>query len=338
MQKLAIAGFGFMGITHARSILNHPGAQLVAIVDLDPDKALENLGQGGGNLDTGALKKEDISGIRTYTTLDTCMAEEKLDGLILSVHTDLHYPMAVQALEAGIPVLVEKPLCLDIAEGEKLIDLASKQDLLLMVGHVVRFMPPYLKLKHWIESGEFGELNWLSMTRFAGLPAWGQWKEKLKNFGSTGGALFDLAIHDIDFVQWVLGTPDSIVATTLPGKQSEFDYVCAFWKYTSGPEVKIEGGNRFHHQFPFEAGFSANFEKASIKYSSSSPEHITVATDADILQVPAGDAMEGYAEELGYFVHCLDRKTKPEKSLPESALQSIRLCFEHLQNPLSFRL
>jgi len=330
MQKFVIVGFGFMGMIHAISILNHPGAQLVAIVDLDPKKALESLGQDTGNLETGAIKREDFSEIQTYNSLKDCIAKEEVDACILSVHTEHHYSMSVQALEAGIHVFVEKPLVLDPAQGTKLIKLASQKDLLLMVAHVVRFMPPYLKLKHWIESGEFGELSWLSMTRFTGLPSWGQWKEKQKDFGSSGGALFDLAIHDIDYVQWVLGKPDSIEATTLQGKLSAHDYVCALWKYKSGPDVKIEGGTRFHHLYPFEAGFSANFEKASIKYSSSSPEHIIIATDAETILVPAGDAMEGYPEELGYFVDCLDRKAKPEKCLPESALQSIRLCYEHL--------
>ena len=319
-----------MGMTHATSILNHPRAQLVAIVDLDIEKALENLGQESGNLETGAIKREDISEIQTYTSLENCIAGEELDACILSVPTEHHYSMSVQALEAGIHVFVEKPLVLDPAQGIKLIKLASQKDLILMVGHVVRFMPSYLKLKHWIESGEFGELSWLSMTRFTGLPSWGQWKEKLKDFGSSEGALFDLAIHDIDYVQWVLGKPDSIEATTLQGKLSAHDYVCALWKYKSGPDVKIEGGYRFHHQYPFEAGFSAIFEKASIKYSSSSPEHIIIATDAETILVSAGDAMEGYPEELGYFVDCLDRKAKPEMCLPESALQSIRLCYEHL--------
>jgi len=330
MQRFAIVGFGFMGMTHAMSVLNHPGAQLVAIVDLDPEKALESLGEEDGNLDTGALKKEDISEISTYTSLEKCIAEEKPDACILSVHTDLHYSMAVLALEAGIHVFVEKPLVLDPEQGEKLIELASERDLLLMVAHVVRFMPPYQKLKQWIESGEFGDLKWLSMTRFTGLPAWGQWKEKVQNFGITGGALFDLAIHDIDFVQWILGKPDSIEATILPGKLSAQDYVCALWKYNSGADVKIEGGTRFHHQFPFEAGYSVNFEKASVKYSSSSPEHIIIASDTESIEVPVGDAMEGYAEEFEYFVECLDRKMMPERCLPESAIQSIKICYQHL--------
>jgi len=319
-----------MGITHARSILKHPGAQLVAIVDLDPEKALDNLGQEAGNLDTGALKKEDIAGIHTYASLEKCLAEQKPDACVLSVHTDLHYSIALQILEAGVHVLVEKPLVLDPSAGRKLIDLASDRELLLMVAHVVRFMPPYLKLKHWIESGEFGALKWLSMTRFTGLPVWGQWREKQRDFGSTGGALFDLAIHDIDFVQWVLGKPDHIESTILPGKLSAQDYVCAQWKYKSGTAVKIEGGNRFHQQFPFEAGFTANFETASIKYSSSNSARILVCTDTETREEPAGDAMEGYLAELDYFMECMERKIRPVKCLPESANQSIQICHEHL--------
>jgi len=329
MQKFIIVGFGFMGRTHATSILNHPGARLAGIVDLEPDKALENLGQESGNLETGVIKGEDLSDIHTYTSLEKCIVEEKPDACILAVHVDLHYAMAVQAMEAGIHVFVEKPLCLQLAEGEKLIKLASQKDLILMVGHVVRFMPPYLKLKHWIESGEFGRLSWLSLNRLTGLPTWGQWVDKQKDFGSSGGALFDLAIHDIDFVQWVLGKPDSIQATILPGKLSAQDYVCALWHYGSGPDVKIEGGTRFKPHFPFEAGFIADFERASIRYSSHL-ENITIATDAGTVQVPAGDAMDGYANEMAYFIECLDLKVKPEKCLPESAIQSIRICYEHL--------
>jgi predicted dehydrogenase len=330
MQRIVIAGFGFMGMTHAVNVLKYPGAQLAAIVDLDPQQAMGRLGQEAGNLDTGTISKEDLSGISTYTDLETCFAEEKPDACILAVPTDLHYPLALQTLQAGIPALVEKPLVLDPEEGDRLIALASERELLLMVAHVVRFMPPYLKLKHWIEGGEFGELTWLSMCRFTGLPAWGQWKEKQKDFGSTGGALFDLVIHDIDFVQWVLGKPDSITATVLPGKLSAHDYVNARWTYNSGPEVKIEGGNRFHHSFPFEAGFTATFEQASIRYLSSDPAHIIVATDEEVKQVPAGDAMEGYGGELEYFLDCLERKANPVNCLPESAVQSIRICQDHL--------
>lgn len=328
--KTAVIGFGFMGITHTMNILKNPALELVAIVDKNPENIRKNINEQVGNFSTGGISEKEISNIKIYTSLEDCIADEKLDACIIAVHTDFHYKLTKLAFEAGINVLLEKPFCLEISEGEELIELAGNKGLLLMIAHVVRFMPPYQKLKNWIDSGEFGKLKFLSMTRFSGVPAWGQWMEKQKDFGSSGGALFDLVIHDIDFVQWAVGIPDTIESTTLPGKLSRHDYINAIWKYNTGVNVKIEGGNIFHTNFPFQAGFSASFEKASIVYSSSNPENIIVATNKESTEIPAGNSMEGYSGELDYFVECLKNNTKPEKCMPESTLQSIKLGYKHV--------
>ncbi|HSH19767.1 MAG TPA: Gfo/Idh/MocA family oxidoreductase [Draconibacterium sp.] len=328
--KVAVVGFGFMGVTHTMNILKNKDLELVAIVDKNPDNISKNLDKQAGNLSTGTFNKNEISNVHIYSTFEECIGTEQLDACIIAVHTDFHYKLTKLALEAGINVFLEKPFCLDIAEGEELIELTERLNLLLMIGHVVRFMPPYQRLKKWIDSDEFGSLKFLSLTRFSGVPAWGQWKEKQKDFGSSGGALFDLVIHDIDFVQWVLGMPDSIESTILPGKLSKHDYLNAIWKYKSGINVKIEGGNTFHTAFPFQAGFSANFEKASILYGSSNAENIIVATDTEVIQVPAGDAMIGYSEEMDYFARCLIKGERPKKCMPESALQTIQLGYKHI--------
>jgi predicted dehydrogenase len=319
-----------MGVTHTMNILKNNELELVAIVDNNPENIEKNLNEQVGNLSTGTFNKNEISGIKTYSSLEECLANEQLDACIIAVHTNFHYKLSKLALEKGVNVFLEKPFCLNISEGEELIKLAHRKNLLLMIGHVVRFMPPYVKLKNWIESGEFGSLKFLSMSRFSGLPAWGQWKEKQKDFGSSGGALFDLVIHDIDFVQWILGNPDSIESTCLPGKLSNHDYLNAIWKYNSGINVKIEGGNTFHTNFPFQAGFSANFENASILYSSSNPESIIVATDSETAQIPAGDAMKGYSDELDYFFRCLIKHEEPNICMPESALETIKLGYQHI--------
>ncbi len=329
--KVAVAGFGFMGVTHTMNILKNPELELVAIVDKNPENIEKNLNEQVGNLSTGNFNKNQISGVKIYSSFEDCLSNEKLDACIIAVHTNFHYKFSKLALENGINVFLEKPFCLDIAEGEELIKLAQGKNLLLMVGHVVRFMPPYLMLKNWIESGELGALKFLSMTRFSGLPAWGQWKEKQLD-GSSGGALFDLVIHDIDFVQWVLGIPDAIESACLPGKLSRHDYLNAMWKYNSGIHVKIEGGNTFHTSFPFQAGFSANFESTSVLFSSSNPENITIATDTEMKLVPVGDAMDGYSGELDYFIQCILNHEKPKKCMPESALQTIKLGYEHIRN------
>jgi predicted dehydrogenase len=331
MKKVALVGFGFMGLTHTINILKNKRLELVAIVDKNILNIEKNLCDPSGNISTGNISKELLSGIRMYSTLDECLAQEQTDAIFICVHTDLHFELTKKALTAGNHVFLEKPFCLDLAEGETLIGLARHHNLLLMVGQVVRFMPAYRQLSRWILSGEFGALKFLSLTRFSGVPLWGQWKEKQNAFGSSGGALFDLNIHDIDFVQSVLGTPDSISSTVLPGVLSNQDYVSGFWKYRhSGVTVKIEGGNTFHSSFPFQAGFAAQFEKASILYTSLKPDSISISSDMSTEYVPAGDANEGFSNEVEYFASCMESMEPPVECTPESALLSVKICYDHL--------
>ena len=94
--------------------------------------------------------------------------------------------------------------------------------------------------------------------------------------------------------------------------------------------VKIEGGNIFQINFPFQAGYIAKFEKASILYTSINGDIIQIADDDNIKKVPAGDASAGYHNEIAYFAQCLKNNTQPAECMPSSSLQSIQLCYKHL--------
>jgi len=330
MKRVAVVGFGFMGMTHALNILRNADLQLVAIVDKDPETIEKNLTAKSGNFSTGEIDPAQISNITKYSDFDECLEKEKLDAVHLCVHTDLHYEMARNALLHNKHVFLEKPFTLDIKEAEELIDLARRKSRILMIAHVVRFMPPYQKLKHWIDSKEFGELKFLSLSRFSGIPGWGQWKEKQVTRNS-GGALFDLNIHDIDFANYVLGIPSEIKSAVLSGGLSKNDYVSAMWSYADkNVHVKIEGGNTFHSNFPFQAGFMAQFEKASVLYTSLKSDIISIADNDSVLEVPAGDAGEGYTNEIAYFADCLKNNTLPAECMPSSSLDSIKLCYNHI--------
>jgi predicted dehydrogenase len=327
-MKLVVVGFGFMGMTHTINILKNPNLRLAAIVDKNENVVREKVGENPGNFTTGSLSAEELAKIKVYTNLVECLDTEKPDACVIAVHTALHYEMTKLALEKGVHVFLEKPFCLNIEEGEKLISLAKSQNKLLMIGHVVRFMPAYEKLKEIVDSQEFGKLEFLSLHRFSGLPSWGQWKEKQQDFGSSGGALFDLVIHDIDFAQWLCGVPNKIDASCLPGKLSNHDYVSAMWSYNhSDLKVKVEGGNTFHSAYPFQAGFSARFANASILFSSKESDNIVVATDTETKLIPVGDANDGFSGELYYFTDCVRKNEAPEKCTAESALEAIKICW-----------
>lgn len=331
MKNIAIVGFGFMGMTHAANILKNERLNLVAIVDKDLQGIEAKLTSKTGNFSIEDIHPDTLAGINKYRDIEQCLNSEKLDAIHICVHTDLHYKLAKICLSRGLNVLLEKPMTLDIKNGEELITLANQHKSMFMVGHVLRFMAPYQKLKKWIDEKSYGPLRFLSMSRFSGVPGWGQWKEKQKAFGSSGGALFDLLIHDIDFVNYVLGKPDGVESRILPGALSDYDYISAFWSYDKlGVKVKLEGGNTFHSSFPFQAGFMANFEHASILYTTLKPDTIQVSTNEDIINIQAEDGTDGFYNEIDYFYQCVESRILPERCLPHSSLETINLCYQHI--------
>jgi predicted dehydrogenase len=330
MRNIAVVGFGFMGLTHTLNILKNKDLKLVGIVDKNPDLIKKSIGEKGGNISTGSVDAKQLQDINIYSDLGKCIDSENPDAIIISVPTGLHYKLTKSALLYNKHVFLEKPICLDISKAEELIALAEEKNKIFMVGHVVRFMPPYQKLKQWIDSKEFGDLRFLSLTRFSGRPEWGQWKEK-EIADASGGALFDLAIHDIDFANYVLGPPDHLECKYLPGALSKHDYINAMWLYNKNNiHVSIEGGNNFHTNFPFQAGYLAHFEKASILYSSLKGNTIHIADDHKVKEVPSGDPVSGYYNEIAYFSKCLENNTFPYECMPATSLKSIKLCYEHI--------
>jgi predicted dehydrogenase len=331
MNRVAVVGFGFMGITHTLNILRNKDLMLKAIVDINTDLIKKNLDSKGGNLSTGSINATELAGVSIYSSLEECLRSEEIDVVNICTHVNLHYEMTRTALLNDKHVFLEKPICIDPRQAEELINLARQRKKILMVGHVVRFMPPYQKLKQWVDSNEFGKLKFLSLSRFCGLPGWGQWKEKnVKDL--SGGALFDLVIHDIDFANYLLGMPGEIRCNYLPGEYSRHDYISAMWNYKErNLNVKVEGGFTFHSNFPFQASYMAQFEKASILFTTMKGDVIQIADDNAVKEVPAGDGGEGYYNEIAYFAECLKNNVQPEECSPESSLEAIELCYKHLK-------
>ena len=101
MKKVALVGFGFMGLTHTINILKNSRLQLVAIVDKNIENIEKSLSNQAGNFSTGSISKESLSGIRMYSTLDDCILHEQTDGTHAS------------ALNADVPLMGNRSLVVD---------------------------------------------------------------------------------------------------------------------------------------------------------------------------------------------------------------------------------
>lgn len=328
--KTMVVGFGFMGKTHASTILKSEQMELVAIVD--PAMSATS-SQAAGNFDTGEIDQSLLEQIRWYRTVEECLEAESIDLAFVCVHTNLHAPIATQTLRKGVHTFIEKPFVLKVEEGKQLIELANQMNVKLGVGHVVRFMPAYEKLQEIYKTNSYGQLNFISLNRYTGVPDWGEWKtRKAETFGSTGGALFDLVIHDIDFLQFMLGLPTGLDAVNLPGALSDYDYICSIWNYENkNVKVKVEGGNIFHSKVPFSASFRASFEDATVVWEACDGRKISVSNDSEVKIIDIADANDGFVEEAEYFARCVQENVFPERCSAESALNTIELCYKHIQ-------
>lgn len=170
MIKLGVVGVGHMGRYHVNVLatLNSPKASLVAVCDSDGTRVDE------------IAKKYGIKGFTDYKKFLS-----SVDAVIVAVPTFLHYRFASEALEAGRPVLVEKPITKTIYYAEKLVELAQKKNLFLQVGHVERFNGAVQELQNVVKNPYFIQAQRLG-------PRAGRITDV--------GVVLDLMIHDIDII------------------------------------------------------------------------------------------------------------------------------------------
>jgi UDP-N-acetylglucosamine 3-dehydrogenase len=234
--------------------------------------------------------------------------------------TFLHKQYAIMALEHGKHVICEKPMALSVIEADQMIAVARAADHRLFVAQVVRFWPEFTYLRDLVRGGELGRLNYLSLSRQSAPAAW-SWNNWSADIKRSGGVL-DVWIHDVDFANFLLGTPTQIYAQAAANRM----IILAQYDYADGTRVAIHSSRVLSPAIGFEARFEAVFEGGMVRYLSSqkptlavyrgaskTPEHPTIAGDA-------------YFDELQYFIECV-REGKDGGTLanPFSARESLRL-------------
>jgi UDP-2-acetamido-3-amino-2,3-dideoxy-glucuronate N-acetyltransferase len=96
--------------------------------------------------------------VNTETSLEKVLANKEINGVVISSPAALHYSMARKALQANKDVFVEKPLALEIEQGQELVALAEKHSKILLVGHLLEYHPAVGKLKELVDGGELGRI------------------------------------------------------------------------------------------------------------------------------------------------------------------------------------
>jgi predicted dehydrogenase len=140
--RIAVAGAGYIGLAHVGVAQASPTCTLSAIVDPAP----------------GAAQSAANAGVPLYRSLEELIAKDRPDGVILATPNPLHVPQALQCIDAGLPMLLEKPIAPTVAEGERLLKAVEAKRARVLIGHHRAHSPIMAKARQVIESGVLGRL------------------------------------------------------------------------------------------------------------------------------------------------------------------------------------
>ncbi len=207
MVRIGVIGLGFMGRMHLGAYQQIPNATVTAISDRSEQRAAGDLSGGWGNLE-GGIEKVDMAGVTGTTDWRELIALDSVDAVDICVPTPQHEEVVLAALRAGKHVLCEKPLALDAASAQNLVDVAAKMNRILMPAMVVRFSPSYVWLRQAIRKiTRIALCVLLVFIAWCRAPASGWF---LDDAPIRRQALLDPHVHDADMVTDLFGMPNHV--------------------------------------------------------------------------------------------------------------------------------
>jgi predicted dehydrogenase len=180
--RIGVVGAGYWGPNLIRNFTTCPLTEVAAVCDANPSR-LEAIGRSNPYL-------------KLVPSLDQLFEVQGLKAVAIATPVSSHYPIAKRCLEAGLDVLIEKPLAATVQEAQALVDLAAKLGRVLMVDHTYLFSNPVKLIKRLIDDGEIGDLYFIDSARI-----------NLGLFQHDVNVIWDLAPHDLSIVDHIIGDP-----------------------------------------------------------------------------------------------------------------------------------
>lgn len=180
MVRVGIVGFGYWGPNIVRCFADLPDCKLTAVCDKSLDRLIQI--------------KDRYPAVHAFETFDQLLSSGLVDAVVIATPTASHFSLAMQALECGLHVMVEKPLAETGGQCRELMATAGANGCTLFVGHIFLHSSPVIKLREMIVEGELGRINYISSRRL-----------NLGPVRKDVNALFDLATHDISMMLYLLG-------------------------------------------------------------------------------------------------------------------------------------
>lgn len=184
--RIAVVGCGYWGPNLIRNFRGLSDCELTDLCDVNTSR-LKHL-------------KSLYPDVTTHVSFDEMLKGRELDAIVLATPVHLHHKLAMQSLNAGKHVLIEKPMASSVAECDEMTAAAKKNKVTLMVGHTFLYSPHVRKIKEIVKAGDIGNILYISSRRL-----------NLGLFQKDINVVWDLAPHDISIIQYLMEElPDAV--------------------------------------------------------------------------------------------------------------------------------
>ena len=280
---MAVVGTGFWGKNHARVYRELEETELIAVCDIDPLRA---------------KAVADQFGARSYTDMGKMLQNKDIEAVSVCTWSTSLAKVAVEAVEAGKHVLVEKPMAANVRQAEKLLEAAKRSGVHITVGFLMRFIPGLQHIKRAVQEKAIGELVCATAKRVS------QWPERIGDVG----VVKDTAIHDIDVMLYLFNRdPIAVYAKTGSMRHKKFeDYAQVMLTFEGCKTAFIES----NWLTPYKTRVLIATGSEAIMSLDYITQELRIEDAKETVQ-PRYPVQEPLKLELRHFANCVAGREKP---------------------------
>ncbi len=306
MIKVGVIGYGYWGPNLVRNFMEAPGSTVVSVCDLQAERL--------------RLLNVRYPNIKTVTSACDLLADPAIDAIVVATPVSSHFELAMAALKADKHVLVEKPLAANSEQAMQLIDEAAKRNRVLMVDHTFVYTSAVRKIRELITANALGEIYYYDAVRV-----------NLGLFQHDVNVIWDLAIHDLSIMDYVLPNKATAVSATgishIPGQPENVAYITLFFENPQIGHVHVNwltpvkvrhtligGSEKMILYDDLEPSEKVKIYDKGITISQS-PEAVyemLVSYRSGDMWAPRLDATEALQTEAQHFIDCIENNKRPE--------------------------
>lgn len=305
MLRAGVIGYGYWGPNLVRNFAEMPGSQIAAVCDLSPERL--------------ALVQRRYPGIKTTLRYRELLTDGTIDAVAIATPVSTHFELAMQALQAGKHVLVEKPLTTTSQQAVRLVEEAERRSRVLMVDHTFVYTGAVRKIRELVASNELGDIYYYDSVRV-----------NLGLFQHDVNVIWDLAVHDLSIMDYLFPCQPRAVSATgmchVPGEPENIAYLTLFfdgcllahihvnWLAPVKVRRTLIGGSQkmvvYDDLEPsepvkvYDKGITVNGNPESVY-------QMLVGYRAGDMWAPQVDLTEALGTEVSHFVRCVEEGERP---------------------------